>query len=246
MTCAGCQDVLGFEDGVDFGVGRGGGHGFEDLAFLLARGVADFQLEHEAVDLRFGEGVGAFLVNGVFGGEDEEGLGQGEGVFADGDLAFLHGFEQGALDLGGGAVDFVGQDEVGEDGAFFGEELAVAGVVNEGAEDVGGQEVGRELDAGEVGLDGAGEGADGEGFGEAGDAFEQDVAVGEQADEEAFDEVLLADDDFADFGAQQADPARRLALTESLRAARLMAIGMGLVENPSLCPRSDPHATPKM
>ena len=44
-------------------------------------------------------------------------------------------------------------------------------------------------------LERGGEGFDGERLGEAGDAFEEDVAVGEQADGEALDEVFLADDD---------------------------------------------------
>jgi hypothetical protein len=29
-------------------------------------------------------------------------------LFADGDLVFLHDFEQGGLDFGGGAVDLIG------------------------------------------------------------------------------------------------------------------------------------------
>ncbi len=44
--------------------------------------------------------------------------------------------------------------------------------------------------------------ADGKCFGQAGNAFEQDVAVGEQADEQAVDELFLADDDVGDFLAQ--------------------------------------------
>jgi hypothetical protein len=34
---------------------------------------------------------------------------------------------------------------------------------------------------------------------EAGHAFEEDVAVGEEADDESLGQVLLADDDFAEF-----------------------------------------------
>ena len=81
------------------------------------RRVADADLEHEAVELGFGQRIGAFLLDRVLRGQDEEGLGQLVGRVADGDLPFLHGFEQGALHLGRGAVDFVGEDEVGEDRA---------------------------------------------------------------------------------------------------------------------------------
>ena len=82
------------------------------------RRVADHQLEHEAVDLRLGQRVGAFLLDGVLRGQHEERFGQRIGLVADRDLPFLHGFEQRALHLGGRAVDFVGEDEVGEDRAL--------------------------------------------------------------------------------------------------------------------------------
>jgi hypothetical protein len=39
------------------------------------------------------------------------------------------------------------------------------------------------------------------GFAEARDAFEQYMAAGQKADENAIDHLLLADDDFADFAA---------------------------------------------
>ncbi len=42
------------------------------------------------------------------------------------------------------------------------------------------------------------DGLDGQRLGEAGHAFEQDVPAREQADEDALDHVLLADDDLAD------------------------------------------------
>ncbi len=200
------DDVFGVDDGADIELGSGSGHGVEDLALFFGGGVVDSDLEEEAVELSFGEGVGALLVDGVLRGEDEEGVREFVGVFADGDLAFLHGFEQGGLDFGGGAVDFVRENEIGEDGAEAGGEGAVFGVIDHGANDIGGEEVGGELDALEFGLDGGGEGADGEGFGEAGNAFEEDVAIGEESDEEAIDEVILTDEDAADFGAERIDP----------------------------------------
>ena len=120
-------------------------------------GIADFELQHEAVDLRFGQRIGAFLLDGVLGGQNQERLFELEGLFADGDLFFLHGFEQGALDFGRGAVDFVGQDEVGEDGAFPGGKAAGLRIVNLGADDIGGQQVGRELEAGKFDVEAVGQ-----------------------------------------------------------------------------------------
>ena len=103
--------------------------------------------EHEPVELGLGQGIGAFLFNRVLCGQDKEGVGQGIVCAADADLALLHRFEHGGLGLGRGAVDFVGQDHVGEDGAFEELELAVAGgfvlVDDLGAGDVAGHQVGR-------------------------------------------------------------------------------------------------------
>lgn len=47
------------------------------------------------------------------------------------------------------------------------------------------------------------QGAQEGGLAEAGDAFEEDVAAREQADEDAVDDVLLADDDFSNFRADE-------------------------------------------
>ena len=57
-----------------------------------------------------------------------------------------------------------------------------------GADEIGGQEVGRELDAVEASADGRGERADRQRLGEAGHALEQHVAVGEEADEQALEQ----------------------------------------------------------
>ena len=89
------------------------------------------------------------------------------------DLAFLHGLQEGGLGLGGGAVDFVGEKEAGEDGAFDEGEFVALQVEDVGAGDVGGHEVGGELDAAEIAAQDAGQGADEEGFGDAGDAFDR-------------------------------------------------------------------------
>ena len=54
-----------------------------------------------------------------------------------------------------------------------------------------------------------GERLDGERLGQAGHAFEQDVAVGQQADDEPLDQIALADDDFAEFVEQRAREGAR-------------------------------------
>jgi hypothetical protein len=114
------------------------------------------------------------------------------GLTINGDAAFLHDFEEGGLGFGRGAVDFVGEQELSEDGALTDADL-LGGEVEEGvAGDVGGHQVGGELDAAEGAAEGSGEGEDEVGFAEAGFAFEEDVAAGEEGGEDLMDDFFLA------------------------------------------------------
>ncbi len=79
------------------------------------------------------------------------------------------------------------------------------GIVDLGADDVGRQHVGGELDREKRTRRALGEGFDRQGLGQAGHAFEQDMAVGEQPDDQPFDQVALADDDFTHFAHERAD-----------------------------------------
>ena len=89
---------------------------------------------------------------------------------------------------------------------MLGVESAVAGIVDLRAHDVGGQHVGRELDALKARVDGGGERAQRERLGESRHAFEQQMTVGDQADQEPVHEIFLADDDTADFLFQRPHP----------------------------------------
>ena len=66
------------------------------------------------------------------------------------------------------------------------------------AHDVGGQQVGRELDAAKIERHGFGQGGDEGRFAQSRDAFEQHVAAGDDGDEHVFDDAALADDEAAD------------------------------------------------
>ncbi len=114
-----------------------GGHEIEDLPLFRFRWVVDVDLQEEAIELGLGEGVSSLLVDRVLGRHDQEGVRQRVGRITDRHLPLLHGFEEGALHLGRRAVDLVGEDEVGEDRPEFGDELAVLGVVDQGADQVG-------------------------------------------------------------------------------------------------------------
>jgi hypothetical protein len=67
-------------------------------------------------------------------------------------------------------------------------------IVDLRAEHVGGQQVGGELNPLKGRADRLGERTHGQRLGESGNAFEQHVTAGQQADEQAVDHVLLADD----------------------------------------------------
>jgi hypothetical protein len=181
----------------------------DDLLLGSAR-IADLDHEQESIDLRFGQPVGALLLDRVLRRHDDEGLLERVGAVADRDLALLHRLEQRALHLGRSAVDLVGQDEVREDRAELRGELTLQVVVDDGADEIRRQEVRRELHTRELRADGVAERAHRQRLRESGHALEQDVAATEQADEDALDHVGLADDHLADLGHQVVDEAALL------------------------------------
>ena len=80
------------------------------------RRIGDENLHQESIQLRFRQRVRALHFGGFLGGHDQEWRFQRVGCVAAGHRPFLHGFEQRGLGFGGGAVDFVGEHQVGEDG----------------------------------------------------------------------------------------------------------------------------------
>src|SRR4051794_26727273 len=156
--------------------------------------VADHELEHEAVDLRLGQRVGALGLDRVLRRQHEEGQRHVVGVVADRDLALLHHLEQGGLHLGGRAVDLVGEQEVAEHRAELGVEAAGVLAVDARADEVRRHEVGRELEPLERAAERVGERLHGQRLGEARDALEQHVAPGQERDEQPLEHRLLPDD----------------------------------------------------
>ena len=152
----------------------------------------------EAIELGFRQRIRPLLLDRILRRQHQKRLFERIRIFTDGDLLLLHRLQQGALHLGRSAVDFVGQNEVGEDRAFLDRELAGARIVNLGADDVRRQQIGRELDAFEAQVQAVGQGAHSERFRQAGDAFEQHVAAGQQAENEPIEQIALADDDAGD------------------------------------------------
>lgn len=160
----------------------GGDDAFEGV-HIRARNV---QLEQKPVELRFRQRVGAFEFDGILRGEDEKRIGQPPRRAEQRDRLLLHGFEQRRLRLRRGAVDFVGEHDVGEDRSRMERQFTHAGRVflkDVRAENVARHEVGRELDALEFKAEQQPERLDERGFAHAGQTFEENVSAADDADE---------------------------------------------------------------
>jgi hypothetical protein len=112
---------------------------------------------------------------------------------------FLHCFEESGLNLRRRAVDFVGKDDVREDGSALHHESPGRLVENLRSDDVRGEQVGSELNSVKRSVDRFGECADGECLREAGDALEKYVTTGQKRDQEALDHSVLTNNAFPDF-----------------------------------------------
>ena len=94
---------------------------------------------------------------------------------------------------------------------MFDAEARLLRIVNFRAHNIGRQHIGRELDAVELGVHQRGQRFERERFSQTGNAFEQNVALHHQRNQQAVDQVVLADQIAADLAAQRLDPMRCLA-----------------------------------
>src|SRR6185437_11822768 len=132
------------------------------------------------------------------GRQNEERRGQFVMIAAHGAGTLLHGFEERGLRLGRRTVDFIRQQNVGEQRTAHESPGAMAMFVffnDVGTGDVGGHQVRGELNALEFETEHFGHGADEQCFSGAGEAGQQAVAADEEADAHLFQNFILADDD---------------------------------------------------
>ena len=113
---------------------------------------------------------------------------------ADRDLSLLHRLEQRALHLRRCTVDLVGEDEVREHRPERDLELPELLVEDARADDVGRNQVRRELDALELAADRLGERLHRHRLGEPGEALDEEVAAGKQRDDHPFEQGVLTHD----------------------------------------------------
>ena len=175
----------------------GARHAARQQPLRLGIGILHADAEHEAVQLRGGQRIGALHVDRILRRQHEERLRQRVAVPHRRDLPLLHGLHQRGLRLRRRAVDLVGEDQVGEDRPGEETEAAAAapGVRDQhfGAGDVGGHQVRRELDAREAEVQQLREGGDEQGLGHPRDAYEQRVVAGQDAEQDLLDHLLHPD-----------------------------------------------------
>jgi hypothetical protein len=97
-------------------------------------------------------------------------------------------------------VNLVGQNKIGKKRTLMNGELAILGIIDLGTNQVGGQQVGRKLNAGEIGLNCLSHSFHQQSLGQAGHTFQQNMAIGQKRDQNALNQRFLADHYLVDFG----------------------------------------------
>ena len=172
----------------------------QDASLVLDRRVADLDVQQEAIELRLGQRIGAFLLDRVLRRHDHEQVFERIALVADRDLPFFHRFEQRRLHLGRRAVDLVGEDQVVKQRALAKLEGAFLRAVDIGAGQVGRQQVRRKLQAMKITLDALGQHLDRAGLGQSRRALDQQMPVAQQRNQHPVDQVRLADNQSARMG----------------------------------------------
>ena len=98
----------------------------------------------------------ALLFKRVLRRNHKKRLGQGSGLAFNRDLTLFHGFEQGALCLGAGTVDLIGEQYLGKERAGVEFKLRAVTIKNRDTQQVAGHQVAGELHALELQPEGTG------------------------------------------------------------------------------------------
>ena len=178
------------------------GVGGQHVGLVVGGRVAERDADHEPVELRLRQRVGALVLDRVLGGEDHERPRQLVGVLVDRDVALLHALQQAGLRLGRCTVDLVDENHVREHGARPELEAVLPLVEDVGAHHVGREQVGRALDARVLGVDRARQGACQRRLPDPRVVLDQHVPLGEQRDQHVADRGVGRLDGPGEVGAQ--------------------------------------------
>ena len=156
------------------------------------RRIAHLDAHQEAIKLRLGKRVSAVVFDRILRGDDQERLRQRISFSIHGDLRFVHGFEQRGLRARRGAVDFVGQNDVGKKRTGTKLKFARVGLVHADAEHIARQKVRSKLHALKSAMKRFRERLRKGGFAYSGNVFNQQVPTGEQRDQRKLNGFFFA------------------------------------------------------
>jgi len=146
-SCSGAKTEWAFDySGKIYSCTATVGHDGDELGTFFP----NVELKEEAVELRFGQRIGAFLLDGVLRGQNMEGPPQRPVLPRYRHLPLLHRLQECGLGSRAGPVYLVCHEQLAEDRAFDEAECPASirpGIEHLRAQDVRGHQVGRELDA---------------------------------------------------------------------------------------------------
>ena len=161
-------------------------------------------LEHEAVELRLWQRVGAFELDGILSREHIEGLFEHVRRSLNGNAVLLHRLQERRLGLGGCAVDLIREQNVREDGSRGEHHAAPARLRvfldNVGARDVRRHQVRSELDSRELEIEDLSDGVDQQRLGQPGNTEQQAIATDEERKKHLLDDLFLPDNELPYLG----------------------------------------------
>ena len=161
-------------------------------------GIADVDLQEEAVELSFGQRIGALLLERVLRREHVERRRRVVALSGDRNMMLLHRLQQRRLRLRRRAVDFIGHQKLREDRSLDETERAAAArfvLEHFRTDDVGGHQVGRELDALGIKAENLAERIDEQRLGETWHTDQKCVAAREDRYQRPLDDFVLSEDD---------------------------------------------------
>lgn len=161
-------------------------------AFFLKLRIIHNHLEHKTVNLRLWKRIGSFLLDRILGSHNQERLRKRESLVTYCDVTLLHRLKKCGLDFCRSTVDFIRKHEIGEDRALVNLELLALLGVDKSPGDICRQEVRSELNPAEPCIDSLRQCTDSQCLGKARNSFQEDVSIGQEADEEVLNKMLLA------------------------------------------------------
>src|SRR6185295_7510067 len=166
--------------------------------------------------------VRCFQLERIQRGKHDKRLIQLVGLAPDSHRLLLHCLEQGGLSLRCCPVDFVSEDHVRKDWTWLKVEVLLARFTlpyHVGAENVGGHQIGSELDSRGLQMQGVAQRLHKLRFAQSRNTFENDVASREDCHEDIVDDAAVTDDDLGDLSAH--------AVEFALKRVEMFAIQLG-------------------